>query len=352
MTLFHSMYLTQNLKKPLAKRWLGFSAVLLALILGLNQPLKAAQSRLERAESLIESKQYQQALPLFTALSTDKSFNTQGLFGLARVAFYQRQLDDAQEYIEAVLQAVPDNPDYLFIAARIAAAQAQQASMFSKLGYARDAKQYFSQALKVDSQHKPSLIGLIKFHQQAPVMAGGDKDAIPSLLKKLWVVDQRAAFTIQAPQLLNNKQVEKAKVLYLQALNSSSETDLGQFKFDFAMLLAGQGDYEYALKELLSINLSTPEKRQDFASMRLYQIGKLAAESKSNLEQGLDSMIQYDALPAENKTIPQDWVEFRLAQLKLLKTQSIEARKSLNALKEKTSDDNLKNKIQFILGSE
>jgi tetratricopeptide (TPR) repeat protein len=324
-------------------------SILVLSVFCLSTSASASEASLKQANVALEKRQFKQAQHLFKQLISKDEFNTRAQFGLAKAAFYQDHLDQAEDYIEDVLKVASDNPEHLFIAARIAAKQAQSASIFSKLGYAKDSKQYFTQALEVDSRHKPSLIGLIRFNQQAPVMAGGDKDAIPSLLDRLAEIDKRAAFSIQAPSLFDNNEIDKAVALYNAALNSPSDTDIGSFKFEFAMLLSNQGFYQQALKELLSIEFDNTSNKPDYATMWLYQIGKLAAESNSNLAKGLENMKRYAATPIVERTISDDWVNFRIAQLEFLSQGDSGELKAFKKMRAKTSDKDLKKKIKSFL---
>ncbi len=307
--------------------------------------------RLEQAEVALKNQQYELAKKLFSDLATQATTTNAARLGLAKLAFFESQLDSAEELMEDLLEQDSNNPEYFYWAARIAGKQSLSASIFTKLGYAKDTKKYFNQAIKIDNQHKPSIIGLIGFHQQAPVIAGGDKEAIPVLLEQLKAIDKRAAFMIQAPRLFNQKETEQVLNLYQEALLSdqNSDVELGEFKFNFAMLLANQRMYLEGLNELLSINLDDYKVLPQYGPMRLYQIGKLAAESRSNLQQGLESMKQYQSIPAESRTISEDWVNFRLAQLNYLQKPSPDQRKSLEKIKRETKDHDLKTKINSIL---
>ncbi len=53
-------------------------------------------------------------------------------------------------------------------------------------------------------------------------------------------------------------------------------------------------------------------------TMRLYQIGKTAVESNSQLELGLRSMTEYASMPKTDSTISKECSGFRLAQLRFL----------------------------------
>ncbi len=319
------------------------------LMLLMNSTLHANQATLIKAEQALSNQDFGLAKRLFGDLTADKKLNTKALFGLAKVALYQDELDQAQDLIEQLLDANASNPEHLFIAGRIAGAQAKSASIFTKLGYARDAKAYFTQALQLDSSYTPALIGLIRFHQQAPVMAGGDKDAIEDLVQQLATLDKRAAFAYQLPKLLEHEHIEQAFTLYRAALEAPSAIDANQFRFDFAMQLSYQGLYEPALQELLAIELPNDVKQPDFAAMRHYQIGKMAAESRTHLDIGIQHMRHYAALPAAKRTIDQQWVDFRLAQLQFLKQGTSAPVQDLEMLLASATDEDLRDKVSAFL---
>ena len=343
-------FCTSNNKRDLkSPYWLLTIGFFIASLFYISPLANADENTLMQAQIAMENNQYPLAQGLFKDLLKEDQFRTRALFGLAKLSFFNEQLDEAKEYILAVLTAAPNNPEYLFIAGRISGKQAESASIFTKLGYAKEAKSHFTRALQIDKVHKPSLIGLIRFHQRAPGIAGGDKDAIPSLLARLYEVDKRASFDIQAPYLLEQKKIEQVKSLYTEVLSSQSNKDSGQFMFDFAMLLANEGLFTQALSELILIDVENESSESDFISMRLYQIGKLAAESSTQVLLGLASMNQYAQLPLAKKTISKDWIDFRLYQLRFLEKRQKHDREAIKKLQKNTSDNALKATIKSFL---
>lgn len=343
-------FCTSNNKRDLkSPYWLLTIGFMLVSLIYISPLVKADDSKLTQAQSAMENNQYSLAQGLFEELLKEDKFRTSALFGLAKLSFFNEQLDDAEEYILKALMAAPNNAEYLFIAGRISGKQAESANIFTKLGYAKEAKRHFTRALEIDKFHKPSLIGLIRFHQRAPSIAGGNKDAIPILLARLYEVDKQASFDIQAPYLLEQKKIEQVMRLYTEVLSSQSNHNSGQFMFDFAMLLANESMFQQALSELILIDVENENSDSDFISMRLYQIGKLAAESGTQLLLGLESMNQYAQLPMTKKTISKDWINFRLYQLRFLKERQKLDREAINKLRKNTSDKALKAKIKSFL---
>jgi tetratricopeptide (TPR) repeat protein len=346
MNYFCTFNNKRDLESPCRLLTIGF---LIASLFYICPLAKADEITMTQAQSAMENNQYPLAHGLFKELLKEDQFRTRALFGLAKLSFFNEQLDDAKEYIGEVLTLAPNNPEYLFIAGRISGKQAESASIFTKLGYAKEVKRHFTRALEIDNGHQPSLIGLIRFHQRAPGIAGGDKDAIPSLLTRLHEVDKRASFDIQAPYLLEQKNIDQAISLYTEVLNSQSDIDSGRLMFDFAMLLANKGYYPQALSELILIDVKNESSESDYISMRLYQIGKLAAESSTQLLFGLESMTQYASLPVAKRTISKDWIDFRLYQLRFLKERQKHDRDAINRLRKSTSDKALKAEIKSFL---
>lgn len=345
MTLFNRVNGVRGLGRT---KLFAFHCIIFFLSV-LSFSTKADEKILGLAEAEIKEKNYQKAQALFNQLSDTPGLRTEALFGLARVAFYQDKLDLAEDYILEVIEDSSDNPEYLFIAGRIAGKQAQNASIFTKLGYAKDAKKYFSQALDIDNHHKASLVGLIRFHQQAPSMAGGDKDKLPSLLTRLRKVDKRQAFELEAPELLQKNQQDRVFKLYQEALQA--EEGACEFKFNFAMMLVTFELYQQALTEINTIDVSHCEKSPELVSMRLYQIGKLAAESNSQLVLGLQKMTEYKALEKSDRTISDDWIDFRIAQLKFLSGDESVNQKYFKKMAATTRDKDLRKKIRSFMKS-
>jgi tetratricopeptide (TPR) repeat protein len=288
-------------------------------------------------------------ISLSSVFISEESLANESLLEIAQQAFAKEQLETAQTYIEKALQQHPEKPDALYLAGRIAAKQAQQANIFSKLSYAKDAKNYFEQALSIAPQHRDAIVGLIRFHQEAPVLAGGEKESIPDLVAQLKQVDEKAAFSFEVQKMLQEKPLEWVHQSYLRALNSSSAEQDETFKYDYAMWLSNFGYHSKALDVLMSIDKNNQAATQSFSAMLHYQLAKQAAESKRQLALGITSIEQYAQLPAEQRTISDEWISFRLTQLRYLNQHSDTSIQDFERLKEESEDGSLKRKISQFL---
>ncbi|MCB1583272.1 MAG: hypothetical protein KDI92_09430 [Xanthomonadales bacterium] len=288
-------------------------------------------------------------LLLSSAVKAKNDASLNDLFNQATAAFAENHLDHAEMLIEKLLESSQNEAEHYYLAGRIAGKQAQEANLFSQLSYARAAKKYFTAAIRIDPQHQNAIIGLIRFHQQAPVMAGSDKQSIPELINQLRTIDARAAFTMDAPKLLENNHVKSVVDFYKEALNKPSKTRLGQFQYDAAMWFSAYGHYHQALEIMQSIDLSQNDLDDESTVMRLYQLAKLTAETQTQLDVGIKNIQLYAALPKGDKTIPQDWIDFRLAQLNFLNSGQTLDKTELLKIQSRTSLDELKAKIQSFL---
>ncbi|WP_223786544.1 hypothetical protein [Marinicella meishanensis] len=149
--------------------------------------------------------------------------------------------------------------------------------------------------------------------------------------------------------LLEKKPFEIVQQLYVDALDLPSKHSVDQFQFDAAMWFSAYGHHRTALEIMQAIDSGDHELNHESAAMRLYQLAKLTAETQSQLDVGLKNIQLYAALPTKDQTIPQDWIDFRMAQLKFLQHQLPADQEQLMALESTTELDDLRDKIQSFL---
>ncbi|MCX7552348.1 hypothetical protein OS175_00535 [Marinicella sp. S1101] len=284
-----------------------------------------------------------------TALKANPLSLNQDLYDQARVALSEKKLAEAEHLIARLNSQSVDDVSTLYLAAQIAEAQTKQANFISQTYYFYKVKKHYIQILNLNPKHTESIIGLIRFHQQAPVMAGADKQSIQELFQHLSTVDAKVAFVMQAPKLLEKNAFESVEQMYLKALNSPSKMDKGQFQFDVAMWFSAYGHFQKALTIMQSIDVNKNGLNDESLVMRHYQLAKLSAESQSQFDVGLKHIQRYANFPSAAKTIPQDWIRFRMAQLEFLNNQGSRDKTELLAIRSTTDLDELKDKIDSFL---
>ena len=100
------MFIESNKRKLNEVRPMQYvAAVLLGIVLVLPSfEINAKEDLYQAAEERLESKDYKKAQSLFEQLANSPEFQIKAKFGLARVAFFTKELDDAEELIEEVLE--------------------------------------------------------------------------------------------------------------------------------------------------------------------------------------------------------------------------------------------------------
>lgn len=318
------------------------------LLFFLLTPAHGNDMILKNAELAYHNKDFDKSERLYNKLTSSDAYQTRATLGLAKVAFHKDQFDVAKTHIQSLLKASPKQAEHQFWAARIYAKLAQNASVFKKFGLAKTSKKHFIKALVINPLHKPSLIGLIKFHQQAPSIVGGDKDQIPVLLKRLRSIDPDQAFSIEVTTLFKEGKIDQAFKQYNAQLKHAKNPN--KMTFDFAMLLAQQQLYIQALVKLKAINTHDQTVKDPYIEhMRLYQMAKCAAESQSDIDLGLKSIREYIKTPESDNKISKDWVDFRLAQLLYLSNDKGSAVKLFKTIHQSSSDDDLKKRVSEYL---
>ncbi|MCF6288197.1 MAG: hypothetical protein L3J53_03045 [Proteobacteria bacterium] len=131
----------------------------------------------------------------------------------ARIALQANKLDDAEGYLDKAIKNYP-HADTYNLAGGIYGMQAQDASIFFKLGYAKKSKKYLQKAHEADPTNIVYMESLIQFNIQAPGIAGGDSDAVEPLLKKIEKLDNTKAVNLRA-QFLAKEEDEATALAYL-----------------------------------------------------------------------------------------------------------------------------------------
>lgn len=314
--------------------------------------VNANKQLLHMTESSVNEKSCQQAKALCMALKQSDESQHQSMKEQIKVALAEGDFEVAEGVVETLLSTADNDAESFYWAGRLKVQQAQQANLFSRVYYYRQAMKYFVRVLQENPLHQEAMIELIQFHQQAPVMAGADKQSIPEVIKQLRTVNSRAAFILEAPRWLSRNQMETALSFYKQAVKTPSAKHLSQFRFNAAMIFSGYGHHQIALDEMLLIDEPQNALKEESLAMRHYQIAKLTAETNTQLNLGLKHIKTYAELPNQIRTIADDWITFRRVQLQFLKHPNQELENHLLSIKAKTKLKSLSEKIESFLDNQ
>ncbi|MRX26555.1 tetratricopeptide repeat protein [Kangiella sp. HZ709] len=293
--------------------------IIISLSLWFISPTLTAAEKNQELESLIKNEQLKEAESLVKNLLQSAKTKEQQMeyqSKLAQILLSDKRYDDAEEAIEDLIEMKGLSEQHWLLAASVYGVQAQESSIFSKLGYAKKAKKSLESLLKDYPNSRDGIIGLIQFHRAAPGIAGGDEDQIPQLMQRLETVNSEWYSIISAQQAFANEDIEKGLTILDKGIEKNPKSiDLTYVK---GMRLVNMEQFAKAFALLDSIQSlpleeDSSEQQKDWAEMALYQSAKISAEKAIKLEQGKKNL--YAFMDSEQTQIPEAWIRFRLGQI-------------------------------------
>lgn len=264
-------------------------------------------------------------------------------------------IDDAEDFINKYVKRYPKHAQGHFYRGNIMALQAVNSTIWA-LSYARKARDSFQQAVALEPQHYQYRTALASFHLAAPSIAGGDIDEAWRQIEALrefdvfhamqleigyWGSDEdKTRYTELMQQGLELYPLDP-RLLFRVAMNAQANKAYVQAQEYFATC-ANPDNMEAALSNpQIIVYEDTHEVMQLAQQNCLYQIGRTAVISESNVSAGIDALDAYLQISPLHRTLPpHDWARLRLAALLILAQQPQQARELLAQVK--PSDDAMK----------
>ncbi|WP_214000656.1 tetratricopeptide repeat protein [Arsukibacterium sp.] len=253
---------------------------------------------------------------------------------------------EAEELLARAIKIEADNARYQFWFGRASCDSAQQASMFSALGYAKRCRKAFEQAVSLAPAETGYLKALGKYYAQAPGIAGGDKEQALAIAARLEQQDPLQGQLLQLEVLFSAEDTAAAE----QLINNS---ELLQSRpepyFMRGIQLAQSRDYPAAITEFskASEQVVADDDGKRNRLLALYQLGRATVMAKTEYQRGIAALTEFLADGSLHDF--NEWAQFRLSQLYLAQDERQKAEAILTPLLDTTRDNNLKSEIKKIL---
>lgn len=278
-----------------------------------------------------------------TALAIDllesQKSNPEAMLHLAKI-YMRTDIDEAEEWIIKAVKKRPDDAESQYILGRIMGIQASS-SIFSALSYAGKSLGGFTRAVDLKPDSLRYRNALVQFHIQAPSIAGGDLKIAKQQIEEIKQLNLAAGLKSEIDFYLSQDDDKTAEQLLVLAKQTFADTP--DFFFKAGLLYQKQENYIQANAEFVQA-INKPAVTEQSIKDRynaLYQLGRTAVLSKSNLQSGIQSLNEYIAQATISDGMPPKiWAEFRLANLLALNAQESEA-KAIYLRLAKTSDEEL-----------
>lgn len=294
----------------------------------------------DKVKAALKAGKLNDAVAAYQQLDNAESSNFNGKMLWARILLAQDKTEKAYDLMEELIELQPDNVDLQFRFGQSAMVMAQKASIFSKLGYAKDGVKAWDKALDLDPKHKNTLKGLIGFHRFAPGMAGGDIDKALEYAKTLQTIDGSmgtlslvGVYQSMEKDELATQTLEKGIVAYPQD---------SKLLFLRGVNFLKEKQWQASHKDLTSALVNTI-KDSDKADV-LYQLGKLAVKSGKHSDTAIQ--LVKELMTMDNHRYPQ-WGNLRLAQLYTM-DGNIQLATTTLTLVDDDDDDDLEDEVKIL----
>lgn len=296
----------------------------------------------EAIESLLAKEQFSNTISNVQQQSDYASnpywqeLHAQALMGL-------RKNEDAAALLEKAIGQFPQNADLHQVAAMNNFALAQQVSIFSAPGYAKDGLAQLRQAIALAPEKTAFQLNLIGFYLQAPGVAGGDEKAGRQLAAEVAKLDAIDGAIAQGMVLNHDEKITEAIQAIDAQLKSNPENArlLGQ-KANL-LRMNKQEAAALPLYQQAAAHAEKPGSRHQY----LYQVGRIVASTKQEISVGKEALLQVIEFYKDGEGQTAHLARVKLAQIYLNENNAAAAEQQLQpvlALKEPSErlEDELK----------
>ena len=229
----------------------------------------------------------------------------------AKAMYLLQDTETLDSWMEQLLKDNPTHAQLHYIAALNKFNLAQEASIFSAPGYAKDGLALLKQAVALDPNDLEIQSGLIGFYSGAPSIAGGDEKEAQRLADAMFAKNPVQGSVQKAILLLGDDKEDEAKALIEQQLATQpQDVDLLEMK---AAILTKKNQDKAAF-ELYEQAANLAQKSKD-KYPNLYQVGRLAAAKQQDASKGIAALEQYINFYQGSDDRQLAWAKLRLAQI-------------------------------------
>jgi tetratricopeptide (TPR) repeat protein len=290
--------------------------------------LSIAQSPVDQARTLFESKKYDEAKKLLVKIGdTDKNYG-QAQYYLGRVAMAQNDPEAAEDYFEEAIDTNDKVAEYHYWMGNALGVMARDANVVRQGMLASRIKDEFEKTVALKEDFMDAHWGLITFYLEAPGFMGGSFEKAKAEAKVIG--KYKEADGHRALGMIYNKEERyaDAEKEYLAALKSDPKSTGAIIGF-----YINRKEYDKAFNLLEELLKKEPENY-----LLIYQIGRTSALSGQRLDRGMECLVKYLGYQPKENEPSHGGANMRIAQIHEKRGNKTEAKKSYElALKQDAS---------------
>lgn len=189
----------------------------------------------------------------------------------------------ATEMMRQAVAEDPTDPVLLTDLAELRLTELEGAGVRAAMSLGRELRELYEQALELDPEHVPALLGLIGYHWTVPRIAGGRRSVAAEMMSRLAEASPHHWHSLRAGELRAEKKREAAIVEYHLAIDREDTPVFGnRFMLAITYHDAKRWDDAFAVLEVLVVEFPL---RAD----AWYQLGRSSALSGQQADRGLEA---------------------------------------------------------------
>ena len=296
----------------------------------------------QQVQTLLDTQQYTKAVQLLTSQPSPLSTEQQ-LLHIKALARTPDKIEEAETLSETLLESQPNHAKLHRISASIKFMLAQQSSIFSAPGYAKEGLTLLKKARELDKSDDDTLASLISFYANAPGLVGGDEDEAVKLAKA-WYARAPLDGGLMLVQALTKQGEDKQAEQLRDELRKQYPND-HRILAERAKQAAEAEQFSEAVSLIQKAIAQAPEDKYKLEYQ--YQLGRLSAIHKVESQAGIKALEAYTQYYARSDSSWLIWAKARLARIYLNDKQAKLAQPLLNDIDYNLDrDDDLKGELK------
>lgn len=275
-----------------------------------------AQTNIEKAKKLWDSKNNSEAKKILSAIDSDNKDYAAAQYYLGRISASENNFEEASDYFEEAVDANDKVAEYYTWLGNMYATIAQNANPISQGMLAPKMRNAWEKSIELDPNNLDSRRSLIQYYLQAPSFMGGSFEKAKEMAMQIMKLKPADGHLQMGNIFLKEKKPEAAEKEFVEATKSDPNYILALGNF---YIIQKQFDKAFTcFEDALKTNSEN--------YIILYQIGKTSALSGQKLDRGEECLKRYLNYKPKQNEPPYSGANLRLGQIYEKKGNKVEAK--------------------------
>lgn len=296
---------------------LFFQKILVSVLILSPAQVFAAEQQLTESKNegvtAFNNGHYSEAETYFLLKLKEPALKNESLMYLSRIAMEKSNADTAIKYIEQALTLEPNSVDEFILSGNIYCGQAQKSSIFTALKLAKTCIAQYDAAVNMAPENIEALVSAIKFHLNAPSIAGGSTKRGNELLDRLSRLSPEDADTCRLPLVEKEKGADSALALADELSKKGFKSAENQYQIAHYYKEKKLYTKAQPLFEPL-LNWKETPKNKWFVNDSWLQLGEIYLTEGKDLAQGVKLIENYKKKNSNSHDVHYFWSTWSLAK--------------------------------------